>query len=88
VAVATVTPAVSPAQLAAANNLDTHEISQESFALAHGHHSTADSEVGEAVASSTGNRAVRQVSGGNEIATPTRRTLEKRRAGSADHSDR
>jgi hypothetical protein len=34
VAVATVTPAVSPAQLAAANNLDTSEIAQESFALA------------------------------------------------------
>ena len=36
VAVATVTPAVSPAQLAAANNLDTREITQKSFALVYG----------------------------------------------------
>jgi len=36
VAVATVTPAVSPAQLTAANNLDGREIAHEPFALGNG----------------------------------------------------
>ena len=63
-----VSPLSSHAQFPAANNLDTCEIATEVLCRGpwvlspHGYHSTAGSEVGEALASSTGHRAVRQFS--------------------------